>query len=159
MCIRDSLTRAAALVETLNDPLTLGTLHNSLGRVYRAHGRLDEALKLHREAVDLSISPDLKLRGLLDLALDYAAQPDYRKAISTCREALALPSKDQAFYKRYHAQLALGDFLLSQAKPTAADIAEAASSGTALSDSASAMSAAAGLAWLSRKSPSASCAW
>jgi tetratricopeptide (TPR) repeat protein len=116
---------ALRLRRTLNDPIGVMASLRYVGLVAREEGRLDEALKLHREAVELSISNDLKLRGLLDLALDYAAQPDYRKAISTCREALALPSKDQAFYKRYHAQLALGDFLLSQAKPTAADIAEA----------------------------------
>jgi tetratricopeptide (TPR) repeat protein len=116
---------ALRLRRTLNDPIGIMASLRYVGLVARQEGRLDEALKLHREAVDLSISPDLKLRGLLDLALDYAAQPDYRKAIGTCREALALPSKDQSFYKRYHAQLALGDFLLSQAKPGAADIAEA----------------------------------
>lgn len=116
---------ALRLRRKLNDPIGIMASLRYVGLVAREEGRLDEALKLHREAVDRSISNDLRLRGLLDLALDYAAQPDYRKAISTCREALALPSRDQSFYKRYHAQLALGDFLLSQAKPAAADIAEA----------------------------------
>ena len=110
---------------TLNDPIGVMASLRYVGLVAREEGRLDEALKLHREAADMALSNDLKLRGLLDLALDYAAQPDYRKAIRTCREALALPSRDQSFYKRYHAQLALGDFLLSQATPGAVDIAEA----------------------------------
>jgi tetratricopeptide (TPR) repeat protein len=127
---------ALRLRRTLNDPIGIMASLRYVGLVARQEGRLDEALRLHREAVNLSISPDLKLRGLLDLALDYAAQPDYRKAIGTCREALALPSKDQSFYKRYHAQLALGDFLLSQAKPAAADIAEAESLSAAPLDAA-----------------------
>ncbi len=49
----DRLTRAAAIVEPLDSPQTLGTIYNSLGRVYRAHGRLDEALNAQQHALGI----------------------------------------------------------------------------------------------------------
>ena len=48
-----ALTRAAAVYEAAHEPLDLGTVYNSIGRVYRAHGRLDEALKYQKAALEL----------------------------------------------------------------------------------------------------------
>jgi tetratricopeptide (TPR) repeat protein len=110
---------------SIKDPIGVMASLRYSGIMAREAGRLGEAVELHREAVDLATSPDLKLRGLLDLATDYAAMPDLRRAIATCREALAQPSVSAEFYKRLQAQLALGDFLLSQPDPGAAAIAEA----------------------------------
>lgn len=93
------------------------------GIIEREAGRVDRAIGLHREAVDLSWSPEMKLRGLLDLAYDYASIPDYPRAIATCREALALPAPE--FIKRNEAMLALGEFLLEQPGAGAAATAEA----------------------------------
>jgi CHAT domain-containing protein/tetratricopeptide (TPR) repeat protein len=90
------------------------------GIIERDAGRIDAAISMHREALELSMSDDVRLRGLLDLASDYAAIPDYRRAIATCREALALPLANPEFYKRYEAQLALGEFLLDQPEAGAA---------------------------------------
>jgi CHAT domain-containing protein len=101
------------------------------GIIERDAGRIDAAISMHREALELSMSDDVRLRGLLDLAFDYAAIPDYRRAIATCREALALPLANPEFYKRYDAQLALGEFLLDQPEPGAAAREEAATLSTA----------------------------
>jgi len=110
---------------TANDPVGVMASLRYAGIMAREAGRVDEALRLHREAVDLARTADLRLRGLLDLAFDYGAIPDLKRAIATCREALAQPSVSAVFYKRLQTQLALGDFLLSQPGPTAATLAEA----------------------------------
>ena len=102
----------------------IATLRYS-GIIERDLGRTAGAIQMHREAVNLSVSNDQRLRGLLDLANDYAAVPDYRRAIATCREALALPLSNAEFYKRYETQLALGEFLLDQPGAGAAAAAEA----------------------------------
>jgi CHAT domain-containing protein len=110
---------------TLNDPIGVMASLRYAGTMARESGRLDEALRLHREAADLAGAADLRLRGLLDLAMDYGAAADFPRAIATCREALAQPSVSPEFHKRLQAQIALGDFLLSQSKPGAGAIAEA----------------------------------
>lgn len=90
------LTRAAALVETLNDPLTLGTLHNSLGRVYRAHGRLDEALRNQLEALALHEKagvPFPLIQSLNAVATIYQRIGDLAKARTYYERSLALAEK------------------------------------------------------------------
>jgi CHAT domain-containing protein len=47
------LVRAAAVFEAANASDDLGTVYNSIGRVYRAHGRLDEALKYQKAALEV----------------------------------------------------------------------------------------------------------
>ncbi|MBY0496963.1 MAG: CHAT domain-containing protein [Cyanobacteria bacterium] len=47
------LTRAAAVFEQAKQTLDLGTVYNSIGRVYRAHGRYDEALRYQKAALEL----------------------------------------------------------------------------------------------------------
>jgi CHAT domain-containing protein len=101
------------------DPPGLMATLRYAGIIERDAGRIDAAIGMHREALALSMSDDVRLRGLLDLAFDYAAIPDNRRAIATCREALALPLANPEFYKRYEAQLALGEFLLDQPEPGA----------------------------------------
>ena len=49
----DTLTQARDLFEELGNTDALGTTYTSLGRVYRAHGRLDEALKCQQTALAL----------------------------------------------------------------------------------------------------------
>jgi CHAT domain-containing protein/tetratricopeptide (TPR) repeat protein len=46
-------TRAAALFRQANDEASLGAVYNSLGRLYRAHGRYEEALKFQQDALAL----------------------------------------------------------------------------------------------------------
>lgn len=129
---RGDLAQASAFIaeglrvrRSINDPIGVMASLRYAGIMAREAGSLDEAIRLHREAVDLAMSGDLKLRGLLDLALDYARIPDLRRAIATSREALAQPLVNAEFYKRLQAQLALGDFLLSQPRPDEASISEA----------------------------------
>ena len=95
------------------------------GVIEREAGRIDAAIGLHREAVDLSYSAEMRLRSLLDLAYDYAAIPDYRRAIATAREALALTMPTPEHSKRYETMLALGEFLLEQPRPSAEAVEEA----------------------------------
>jgi CHAT domain-containing protein len=47
------LERAEGLYKELGNRRELGTIYNSLGRVYRAHGQLDEALRYQLMALDL----------------------------------------------------------------------------------------------------------
>jgi CHAT domain-containing protein/tetratricopeptide (TPR) repeat protein len=49
----DKLQEAAALYDALGNRVALGTVYNSLGRIYRAHGRLEEALRWQLKALDL----------------------------------------------------------------------------------------------------------
>ncbi len=97
----------------------------STGVIEREAGHIDAAISLHREAVDLSYSAEMRLRSLLDLAYDYAAMPDYRRAIATAREALALTMPTPEHSKRYETMLALGEFLLEQPRSNAAAAEEA----------------------------------
>jgi CHAT domain-containing protein len=46
-----TLERAAAVYDSIGDRVALGTVYNSLGRLYRAHGRLDEALAFQMKAL------------------------------------------------------------------------------------------------------------
>jgi len=49
----EKLEQAAAAFESIHNDDSLGTVFNSLGRVYRAHGRPDEALKWQLKALEL----------------------------------------------------------------------------------------------------------
>lgn len=49
----ETLTRASDIFREIGGFSGLGTTYNSLGRVYRAHGRLDEALKCQKWALSI----------------------------------------------------------------------------------------------------------
>ena len=49
----EKLEHARIIYDSIGDRLSLGTVFNSLGRVYRAHGQLDEALRLQLKALEL----------------------------------------------------------------------------------------------------------
>jgi CHAT domain-containing protein/tetratricopeptide (TPR) repeat protein len=49
----DYLNEAAAVLEPTGNLVALGTVFNSIGRLYRAHGRLDEALRSQLKALEL----------------------------------------------------------------------------------------------------------
>ena len=63
--LRELRENVRGIRRTLNDPIGIMASLRYVGLIARAEGRLDEALKLHREAVDMALSHDLKLRGLL----------------------------------------------------------------------------------------------
>jgi CHAT domain-containing protein len=116
---------ALRLRRTLNDPRGLIRSLRTAGDVAREAGRMKEALKLHREALELAVLDDMRLRVLLDLSLDYAAIPDLGRAVAACREALELKAVGPEYYKRFEVQLALADFLLRRPGRDSAAIAEA----------------------------------
>ena len=49
----DKLDRARSLYEEVGNRAAVGTVFNSLGRVYRAHGRIDDALQFQLKALEL----------------------------------------------------------------------------------------------------------
>lgn len=49
----DKLEQARTIYEETGNRLALGTVFNSLGRIYRAHGQLEEALRLQLKALEL----------------------------------------------------------------------------------------------------------
>src|SRR6185503_12049503 len=49
----EKLEQARIIYEGIGNRVDLGTVFNSLGRVYRAHGQLDEALRLQLKALEL----------------------------------------------------------------------------------------------------------
>lgn len=102
------------LRRTFNDPRGLTFSLRSAGSVAREAGRVQEALQLHGEALELAIFDDMRLPAMRHLALDFAAIPDYARAIAICREALALRLDKAEPYKREQIQVVLGDLLLRQ---------------------------------------------
>ena len=59
----DMLLRAESLLLGTPDILELGTVYNSIGRVYRAHGRFDEALRFQLKALALHEKGRLSVRA------------------------------------------------------------------------------------------------
>ena len=88
-----ALEPARALFESVGDTSRVGTVHNSMGRVYRAHGRLDEALReqklaleLHRQAGD----PATLLQSLNAVGVTYQRMGFLEEARSYLEQALVL---------------------------------------------------------------------
>lgn len=87
------LIRAAAAFEAAKAPVDLGTVYNSIGRVYRAHGRLDEALKYQKAALELHRKADDKLMLLQSLnavSVVYQRLNDLVTARAYLEQALAV---------------------------------------------------------------------
>ncbi|MEO8678601.1 MAG: CHAT domain-containing tetratricopeptide repeat protein, partial [Vicinamibacterales bacterium] len=87
------LTRAAAAYESAHALVDLGTVYNSIGRVYRAHGRLDEALKYQMAALELHRKGDSRLMLLQSLnavGVVYQRLGDSAAAQSYIGQALSL---------------------------------------------------------------------
>lgn len=85
------LTRAAAVFEETRATEDLGTVYNSIGRLYRAHGRLDEALKYQKAALELHRTGDdrfMLLQSLNAVAVTYLSLHDQAAARSYLEEAL-----------------------------------------------------------------------
>jgi CHAT domain-containing protein/tetratricopeptide (TPR) repeat protein len=87
------LEASAALFEATGRQTSLGAVYNSLGRVYRAHWRLDAALASQLKALALhekSNSPFNHLQSLNAVAVTYQSLGDFRRARSYFERALAL---------------------------------------------------------------------
>ena len=108
----EMLTSAAAAYETAKAPLELGTVYNSVGRVYRAHGRYDEALKYQKAALELhrqgaAVDPFRFLQSLNAVSVVYSWLDDLAAARSYMEQALAVSASIPASPAAARA----GDFL------------------------------------------------
>jgi CHAT domain-containing protein/tetratricopeptide (TPR) repeat protein len=90
------LESAAALFAAAGRQVSLGTTYNSLGRLYRAHGRLDAALASQLKALAIheqSNSPFNHLQSLNAVAVTYQHLGDSRQAGIYFERALALAER------------------------------------------------------------------
>jgi len=89
----EKLEAATALFEAAGHQVALGTVYNSLGRLYRAHGRLDAALASQLKALSLherTNAPYNHLQSLNAVAVTYQSLGDSRHARSYFERAIAL---------------------------------------------------------------------
>jgi len=89
----DKLEQAAQLFEATADALALGTVHNSLGRLYRRHGRVDLALDEQLTALSLHerfAATFEHLQSLNAVAVTYQAMGASREARAYFDRALNL---------------------------------------------------------------------
>jgi CHAT domain-containing protein/tetratricopeptide (TPR) repeat protein len=112
-----TLTRAeSAFLETTNIA-ALGTVYNSIGRVYRAHGRFDEALAFQLKALELHQKADLPfqlLQSLNAVATVYQRLNDLRQARSYYERALAIAEKSSSQRVQDLIRANLGSLLIEQ---------------------------------------------
>ncbi len=87
------LLRAAAEFEAAQALDDLGTVYNSIGRIYRAHGRLDEALRYQKSALELHRKhgdPFSLLQSLNAVSVVYQRMSDFESGRAYLEEALAV---------------------------------------------------------------------
>jgi CHAT domain-containing protein len=92
----EKLEAAAQIFESTGDSGDLGTVYNSVGRLYRAHGRLDEALRWQLKALELHESanqPFQLLQSFNAVATVYSMRGETSKARPYYERALALAEK------------------------------------------------------------------
>ncbi len=92
----EKLESAAAVFESIGNHSGLGTVYNSLGRLYRAHGRLDEALRYQLRALELhelANSPFGLLQSNNAVATVHTMRGESSKARPYYEKALALAEK------------------------------------------------------------------
>jgi len=95
----DMLLRAESLLLGTPDFLELGTVYNSIGRVYRAHGRFDEALRFQLKALALhekGSSPFEVMQSLNAVATVYDRIGEVKQARSYYERALAIAEKSSS---------------------------------------------------------------
>ena len=85
----EKLEAAAALFEATGSPVALGTTYNSLGRLYRAHGRLDAALASQLKALAIHEKSDAAFSHLQSL-----------NAVAVTYQALGDPGRARVFFER-----------------------------------------------------------
>jgi CHAT domain-containing protein len=85
----DTLLRAESLLLGTPDFLELGTIYNSIGRVYRAHGRFDEALRFQLRALSLHEKGNSPFEVMQSL-----------NAVATVYERLGLVKEARSHYDR-----------------------------------------------------------
>ncbi len=85
----DTLLRAESLLLGTPDFLELGTIYNSIGRVYRAHGRIDEALRFQLRALALHEKGSSPFEVMQSL-----------NAVATVYERMGLAKESRSYYER-----------------------------------------------------------
>jgi tetratricopeptide (TPR) repeat protein len=91
-----TLTEAASCFEEVQDVGRLGRAYVSLGRVYRAHGRLDAALEQYTQALTLQQSVDDRVAAIQSLnaigvTLGFLGR--YDEALARLQEALGIAQR------------------------------------------------------------------
>jgi CHAT domain-containing protein/tetratricopeptide (TPR) repeat protein len=113
----DTLHRAAALFEAIGSRSDLGTVYNSLGRVYRAHGRLSEALKFQLKALEshqAGEEPLFHIQSLNAVATVYLFMGQLPKAREYYERAFALSEKSSSPLVQDFIRANLAGLLLEQ---------------------------------------------
>lgn len=127
----DRLSRAAAVFERSGARADLGTVYNSIGRVYRAHGRLDEALQYQHAALKLHRTTGDQLmlvQSLNAVAVVYQRLHDLKSARTYLDEALAVAATLPASASAARAQ----DFLRANMADLLSDLGHLAPAAVAL---------------------------
>ena len=95
----DRLEQAAAKFDAAGERVALGTVYNSLGRLYRIHGRLDIALDYQLKALAIHENSDaayFHLQSLNAVALTYQYLGNLPQAREYLERAMAMVSKTGA---------------------------------------------------------------
>jgi CHAT domain-containing protein/tetratricopeptide (TPR) repeat protein len=95
----DRLEQAAALLDAAGENVALGTVYNSLGRLYRVHGRLDVALTYQLKALAMHEKSDSRfnhLQSLNAVAVTYQGLGDLPRARSYLERALGFAKESAA---------------------------------------------------------------
>lgn len=95
----EMLEQAAAIYQETDSRGDLGTVYNSIGRLYRAHGRVDEALRFQLKALELhqaSGSPLDLMQSLNAVAVTHNALGNPRAARSSFERALGIAEKSSS---------------------------------------------------------------
>ena len=117
------LTRAAATFESVPAMVDLGTVYNSIGRVYRAHGRLDEALKFQAAALEIHRKGDDQftlMQSLNAVAVVYQRLNDLVASRSYLEQALSLAGKISAPRVQDFLRANMASVLIDLGQPAAA---------------------------------------
>ena len=117
------LTRAASVFESVPALVDLGTVYNSIGRVYRAHGRLDEALKFQMAALEIHRKGGDQfalMQSLNAVAVVQQRLGDLASARSHLAQALAIAEKISAPRTQDFLRANMASVLGSLGQPAAA---------------------------------------
>jgi CHAT domain-containing protein/tetratricopeptide (TPR) repeat protein len=94
-----TLEESARLLDAAGSRDALGTVYNSMGRLYRVHGQLETALEYQRKALAIhqaSGTSFTHLQSLNAVAVTYDALGDVPNALIYYRQALALAEKSSS---------------------------------------------------------------
>ncbi len=94
-----TLQESARLLDAAEARDALGTVYNSIGRLYRVHGQLETALEYQRKALAIhqaSGAPFIHLQSLNAVAVTYESLGDPQNALIYYRQALTLAERSSS---------------------------------------------------------------